>query len=189
MQIGIGIVIGIAIGGALVAVLMAALGKAGVDKARRLVACGSLVVGLPGVPSPKLAAVRELIGKLRPAFHSERDPDVNGALAAVLGVLHRESHAIYKPDEIAEAHATRVYRERHPEANYAARARQAGQVPAVRFVDVTAASGVRFRHINGAAGKKLLSRLRALHDVAKLSALAAAIPSAETLDEIEALLR
>jgi ribonuclease Y len=36
VQIGIGIIVGIAIGGALVAVLMAALGKAGVDKARRL---------------------------------------------------------------------------------------------------------------------------------------------------------
>jgi ribonuclease Y len=36
VQIGIGIIIGIAIGGALVAAFMAALGKAGVDKARRL---------------------------------------------------------------------------------------------------------------------------------------------------------
>ncbi|HEY1368780.1 MAG TPA: ribonuclease Y [Gaiellaceae bacterium] len=36
MQIGIGIIVGIAIGGALVAALMGALGKAGVDKARRL---------------------------------------------------------------------------------------------------------------------------------------------------------
>jgi ribonuclease Y len=36
VQIGIGIIVGIAIGGALVAALMGALGKAGVDKARRL---------------------------------------------------------------------------------------------------------------------------------------------------------
>lgn len=37
-----------------------------------------------------------------------------------------------------------------------ARARQAIPVPAVRFTDTTAAAGLRFRHFNGATGKKLL---------------------------------
>src|SRR3954452_24873158 len=37
-----------------------------------------------------------------------------------------------------------------------ARAREAVPVPAVRFTDVTAAAGIRFRHVNGAAGQKLL---------------------------------
>jgi hypothetical protein len=48
---------------------------------------------------------------------------VRSALAASLTVLHRESHAIYKPDEVAQSHATQVYRDAHPEANYVARAR------------------------------------------------------------------
>jgi hypothetical protein len=37
-----------------------------------------------------------------------------------------------------------------------ARERQAVPVPTVRFTDVTAAAGIRFRHFNGATGKKLL---------------------------------
>jgi hypothetical protein len=37
-----------------------------------------------------------------------------------------------------------------------ARERQAMPVPAVRFTDVTEAAGIRFRHFNGATGKKLL---------------------------------
>jgi hypothetical protein len=37
-----------------------------------------------------------------------------------------------------------------------ARTREAVPVPAVRFTDVTEAAGLRFRHVNGAAGQKLL---------------------------------
>ncbi|HEV8061625.1 MAG TPA: CRTAC1 family protein [Gemmataceae bacterium] len=37
-----------------------------------------------------------------------------------------------------------------------ARERQAIAVPSVRFTDVTEAAGIRFRHFNGATGKKLL---------------------------------
>src|SRR5580704_28694 len=37
-----------------------------------------------------------------------------------------------------------------------ARERQATAVPSVRFTDVTEAAGIRFRHFNGATGKKLL---------------------------------
>src|SRR5438477_5430834 len=37
-----------------------------------------------------------------------------------------------------------------------ARQRQAAEVPAIRFTDVTGPSGIRFRHTNGATEKKLL---------------------------------
>ena len=89
----------------------------------RVPACALLVAGIPKLPSPKLAAIRDALGKLRPAFHAATDPEMQAALAAALAVLHRESHAIYKPDEIAQANATQVYRSKHPESDYAARAR------------------------------------------------------------------
>jgi hypothetical protein len=91
--------------------------------ANRAQACAELVAGVPTLPSPKLAPIREAIGKLRPICQTETDPEVRSALAAALTVLHRESHAIYKPDEVARSSATQKYREAHPEANYAARAR------------------------------------------------------------------
>jgi tetratricopeptide (TPR) repeat protein len=113
---------------------------------KRIEACGVLAAGVPGLPAPRLATIREALGKLRPAFHGEADPAVQAALAAALAVLHRESHAIYKPDEVAQANATRIYREKNPIANYAARARvvypttpgqreailKAGELPPVR---------------------------------------------------------
>jgi flagellar biosynthesis/type III secretory pathway protein FliH len=41
----------------------------------------------------------------------------------------------------------------------------------------------------GAAGKRLLAKVRTLHDVTKLRAVARALKSAETLDEVKQLLR
>jgi hypothetical protein len=70
--------------------------------------------------SPKLATIREVTAKVRVAFHSEPDASVQAALAKVLGVYHRESHEIYKPDEVARSNATRIYRAKNPAANYAA---------------------------------------------------------------------
>ena len=90
---------------------------------RRLAACADIVAGVPGVSARKLGAIKESLDKLRPAYHAATDPSVREALAAALAVLHRESHAIYKPDEIAMARATTIYREKNPPANYAARAR------------------------------------------------------------------
>ncbi|HUR55530.1 MAG TPA: hypothetical protein VMZ71_15450, partial [Gemmataceae bacterium] len=81
----------------------------------------SQVLGL--VKGPKLAMIRESITKLRAAFHEETDPELKAALAAVLTAFHRESHTIYKPDEIARSNSTRLYREKNPAANYAARDR------------------------------------------------------------------
>jgi hypothetical protein len=38
-------------------------------------------------------------------------------------MVHGQLHAIYKPDELARSRTTRIYRESHPAANYAARDR------------------------------------------------------------------
>lgn len=105
--------------GALVSV--AADGRA--DKPRRVQACADAAAAVPGLPMPKLATLREALGKLRPAFDVEADPEVKAALAGALAVLHRELHGVFKPDEIARSTAARIYRERNPSANYAARGR------------------------------------------------------------------
>jgi tetratricopeptide (TPR) repeat protein len=91
--------------------------------APRRSACVELVARVPALPSPKLSVIREALGKLHPAFHAESDRETQGSLAAVLAVLHRESHAIYKPDENARSHATQVYRDRNPASDYAAQNR------------------------------------------------------------------
>jgi tetratricopeptide (TPR) repeat protein len=90
---------------------------------QRAKACADLVAGIPVLPAPRLGTIKEALDKLEPAYHEAADPDVRAALAAALTVLHRESHAIYKPDEVAESRATQIYRENHPEANYASRPR------------------------------------------------------------------
>ncbi|MBA4191641.1 MAG: hypothetical protein C0467_26985 [Planctomycetaceae bacterium] len=82
-----------------------------------------LAAAIPKLKGPKLPVERELIGKLRPVFHSTPNQELKSLVAASLAVLHRESHAIYKPDEIARSNSTRIYREKHPPANYAARER------------------------------------------------------------------
>src|SRR5262249_52466569 len=61
--------------------------------------------------APKRPRFDLLAAQLRPAFHKESDPAVKAALAGVLGNVHRELHAIFKPDELARARATRIYRE------------------------------------------------------------------------------
>lgn len=90
---------------------------------QRMTSCFELTAAVPGLPSPKLRAVRDAILALRPAFHAETDPRLKSALAGVLEVLHRESHAIYKPDEIARSNAAQIYRKKNPAANYTARDR------------------------------------------------------------------
>jgi tetratricopeptide (TPR) repeat protein len=87
---------------------------------RRAEACARLAAGLPKLPPPKLATIREVLAKLRPAYHAEGNPETKAALASALAKFHRESHAIYKPDEVARSTATRLYRAKHPAANYAA---------------------------------------------------------------------
>jgi tetratricopeptide (TPR) repeat protein len=87
---------------------------------QRVEACANLAAGLPKLALPKLATIREVLAKLRTAYHAEPNAEVRGALAAVLALYHRESHGIYKPDEIARSNATRIYRAKNPAANYAA---------------------------------------------------------------------
>jgi tetratricopeptide (TPR) repeat protein len=87
---------------------------------RRTEACANLVAGLPKLAVPKLTTIREVLSKLRTAYHSEGSADVKPAIADVLAKYHRESHVIYKPDEIARSNATRIYRSKNPAANYAA---------------------------------------------------------------------
>jgi tetratricopeptide (TPR) repeat protein len=87
---------------------------------RRIAACANLAAGLPHLATPKLATVRDVLTMLRAAYHAEGNADVRGALADVLARYHRESHLIYKPDEIARSNASRIYRGKNPAANYAA---------------------------------------------------------------------
>jgi tetratricopeptide (TPR) repeat protein len=74
------------------------------------------------VKNQKRPRLDALVAKVRPFFERERDPDLRAAAAAVLGHLHRELHAIYRPDELATGRATARYRQKHPAANHAAEA-------------------------------------------------------------------
>jgi tetratricopeptide (TPR) repeat protein len=87
---------------------------------RRTEGCANLAAGLSKLSAPKLATMREIVAKLRPAFHAEGNTEMQSALAEALAKFHREFHGIYKPDEIARSNATRIYRQSHPAANYAA---------------------------------------------------------------------
>jgi tetratricopeptide (TPR) repeat protein len=71
---------------------------------------------------PRLPTYQALIVKLRPAFHAEAAVDVRAALATALGHLHREVHALLKPDDIARARTAALYRQKNPAANHAAEA-------------------------------------------------------------------
>ncbi len=99
-------------------------------RADRLAAADRLRRGLDGVSKlpprpdqPKLNALRDMRKDLQPAYHKEADAEVRTGLAGALSALHRELHAIFKPDEVARSYSTRVYRAAHPAANYAARDR------------------------------------------------------------------
>jgi len=76
---------------------------------------------LPGT-QPRLPLYRALSAILAPAFVTESDPLLRSGMANVLAKLHRESKAIYQPDEIAQSRTTSLYRAKHPEANHAAEA-------------------------------------------------------------------
>jgi tetratricopeptide (TPR) repeat protein len=82
----------------------------------------SLGMQPPEPKNPKLPPIRTLLERLRPAFHEEQNLTLQAALAAVLAELHRVSHAIYKPDELARADTAAKYRQTHPAANAAAEA-------------------------------------------------------------------
>jgi hypothetical protein len=70
---------------------------------------------------PRLPTLRALVTQLHTAYHEEQDEGAKASLAAALAAVHRESHAMYKPDELAP-HIRQRYREKHPAANAAAEA-------------------------------------------------------------------
>jgi tetratricopeptide (TPR) repeat protein len=77
---------------------------------------------LPSSNSPRLKPLQEARKTLTDVCRSESDPDTKTALAFALSCLHRELHALFKPDELARSATTKAYREKHPAANAAAEA-------------------------------------------------------------------
>jgi tetratricopeptide (TPR) repeat protein len=99
------------------------------SKAARVAAADELAAALsqlqdePVVQSgPKRFRFEALMRQFSPVFLQEQDADLRAAEAQVLARVHGVAHATYKPDEIANAKATRVYRQNHPAANHAAEA-------------------------------------------------------------------
>jgi tetratricopeptide (TPR) repeat protein len=77
----------------------------------------------PTAPNaPKLPVLQGLMGKCRPLYQQDAVPELRAAAAQVLGQLHRQAHAIFRPDETAQGRAVHLYREKHPAANHAAEA-------------------------------------------------------------------
>jgi tetratricopeptide (TPR) repeat protein len=62
---------------------------------------------------PTLWAVRRVC---REAYRAEKDAATRAAIASVLGLVHRETHALYKPDDNAQDTAVQIYRSKHPAA-------------------------------------------------------------------------
>jgi tetratricopeptide (TPR) repeat protein len=76
----------------------------------------------PDARTPRLKPLQEVRQIVRKAYDLEGDSVVKSALALALGTVHREIHALLKPDELARAHTTKLYRAGHPAANAAAEA-------------------------------------------------------------------
>jgi tetratricopeptide (TPR) repeat protein len=76
----------------------------------------------PDPKAPKLPPLNDARTTLRAAYQAEPDAAMRTALAAALAVVHRELHVIFKPDELARARTTKIYRASHPAANAAAEA-------------------------------------------------------------------
>lgn len=71
---------------------------------------------------PRTPSFVALLGPCRQAFRSDPDPRVQAAAAYVLGQVHRELHAIYRPDDNARDTTTAKYRKKFPAAHNAAQA-------------------------------------------------------------------
>jgi len=95
------------------------------DRAARAAELEAAITALgrqkPDPAAPRLPTIRALLTQLRPVFHAEQDPAARAAVAAAMAALHRESHAMYKPDELARE-VVQKYREKYPAANAAAEA-------------------------------------------------------------------
>lgn len=93
--------------------------KAAADLVAAITAYGKLP---PDPKNPRLPPIRSLLARFQPAFHDEKDATLQAELAAVLAELHRVSHEIYKPDELARADTAAKFRAKNPAANAAAEA-------------------------------------------------------------------
>ena len=76
----------------------------------------------PDAKSPRMKPLQEAREKVRAVHAAEADPTAKSALALALATLHRELHALLKPDELARSAAVQAYRSKHPAANAAANA-------------------------------------------------------------------
>ena len=76
----------------------------------------------PEANAPRLKPLQEARHELQKSFVRESDPVAKAALALALSSVHRELHALFKPDELARSATTRKYRDAHPAANAAAEA-------------------------------------------------------------------
>jgi tetratricopeptide (TPR) repeat protein len=76
----------------------------------------------PDPTAPKRVRFDLMLAEVRPFFGVQEDPDLTAAAARVLDVLHREMHAILRPDDLAQNLATQKYRLAHPAADRAAEA-------------------------------------------------------------------
>src|SRR5262249_54070721 len=100
--------------------------KASTDRAGAAVRLADAVTAWgrkpPDATAPRLKAFQDARNVVTDAYRSESDPATKTALALALSCVHRELHALFKPDELARSAATKAYREAHPAANAAAEA-------------------------------------------------------------------
>jgi tetratricopeptide (TPR) repeat protein len=109
-----------------IADLVAAIAAGSPGRASTAVRLADAVTALgrnaPSSSSPRLKPFQAARKTLTDVYRTESDPDTKTALAFALSCLHRELHALFKPDELARSAATKAYRETHPAANAAAEA-------------------------------------------------------------------
>ncbi|MFO0937751.1 MAG: multiheme c-type cytochrome [Gemmataceae bacterium] len=98
-------------------------GQARAAKAMELAEVTTLLGRMsPNASSPRLKPLLEARTTISGLYRAETDASVKAALAYVLSTVHRELHALLKPDELARSRTTQKYRESHPAANAAAEA-------------------------------------------------------------------
>jgi hypothetical protein len=95
----------------------------------RLCAVARLCDGIPAYgeqptdpEQPKLPVLQALIGRCREVYGQAGDKDLQAAAARALGLLYRQTHLIYRPDDNAKDLTMRLYRQKHPAADRASQA-------------------------------------------------------------------
>jgi len=76
----------------------------------------------PDARAPRLKPLQEARVRLQKSFAAEKDEPTRAALAIALSTLHRELHALFLPDELAQSLTAQKYRKAHPAAAAAANA-------------------------------------------------------------------